>query len=359
MLLGASGLALLGAQQLQTGIGKTRVMGRFPFARYVLVSSVDTADANISLVETGDSHQAVVIDGFVAADTQPIASHYMPWMGRLPMLLHPDPKEALVICFGTGQTSNAVRREGPDRLDIVDLNRRVLELGPRIRANENVLADPRVWPIVMDGRAWMRRTKASYDVITLEPMPPNFSGVNSLYSREFYQAARSHLKPGGMIAQWLPFHLVPAYHSSSIARTFQETFPNSALWLDPLGFTGILVGTTGEEPISERLPGFERDIARDLDSAQVKRSFALGPEGLARLGELGEVITDDNQLLNHHSWLLRREKDQAPANLTIVHWATTDPPPAVPNVGELFKTMRVKPEELKPVPPFQSQGVLP
>ena len=41
----------------------------------------------------------------------------------------------------------------------------------------------------MDGRTWMRRTDKEYDVITLEPMPPTFAGVNNLYSLEFYQAA--------------------------------------------------------------------------------------------------------------------------------------------------------------------------
>lgn len=347
----AGASALLLAVTLDTGIGTKRILGRFPFPSYTLVSSVETPDASISLIETSMAYQAVVIDGFVAADTKIDSSHYMSWMGRLPMLLHPNPKSALVICFGTGQTTNAVRREGPEHLDIVDLNRRVLELGPRIRANENVLADARVRPVVMDGRAWMRRSRDRYDVITLEPMPPNFSGVNSLYSREFYQAARAHLNPGGVIAQWLPFHLVPTYHSASIAATFRETFPNSALWLDPVGFTGILVGTTGEQPIASRLWGYEREIPRDLTGAQVARAFALDAAGMERLGALGQVITDDNQLLNHHHWLLRRD-DQGQANLAIVNWCSSDPPPPDINPQVLFKKMQVKPEELLPIPPF-------
>lgn len=354
-LLAAGGATLAAALMMDTGIGKTRVLGRFPFQHYTTISSVDTPDANISLLETNGMDQHVVIDGFVAADTGAVSSHYMPWMGRLPMLLHPDPKRALVICFGTGQTTNAVRREGPEHLDVVDLNRQVLQLGPRIRANENVLADPRVRTIVMDGRAWMRRTQEQYDVITLEPMPPNFSGVNGLYDREFYQAARARLRPDGVIAQWLPFHLVPGYHSASIVRTFQETFPNSALWIDPLGFTGILVGTTAKEPIGQDLPGFRRAIPRDLDEAQVERSFILDAQGMARLGALGDVITDDNQLLNHHHWRLLRQDDQGAANVTVVDWASTDPPPTNPGAGAIFKRLHLDPKDLKPIPPFSAQ----
>lgn len=350
-VLSAGALALFVAFVMDTGIGKTRVLGRFPFKSYRTISSVDTPDANISLLRTEGGDQ-VVIDGFVAADTTLLASHYMPWMGRLPMLLHPDPKKALVICFGTGQTTNAVRREGVEQLDVVDLNRRVLELGPRIQANENVLADPRVRTIVMDGRAWMRRTTEQYDVITLEPMPPNFSGVNGLYDREFYQAARARLRKNGVIAQWLPFHLVPAYHSTSIVRTFWDSFPNSALWIDPLGFTGILVGSTSDKPVAEDLPGFRRAVPRDLDEAQVRRSFILDAPGMARLAALGDVITDDNQILNHNHWRLTRQDDQGAVNVTVVDWASSDPPPATPGAGTIFKKLRLRPEDLKPIPPY-------
>ena len=132
----------------------------------------------------------------------------MAWMGHLPMLLQDNPKQALVICFGTGQTSHAVRKENPDELDIVDINPNVFKLAHHFRSNENVINDPKVKTIVMDGRAYMRRTHKTYDVITLEPMPPSAAGVNALYSKEFYELAKQKLSANGVIAQWLPLHLV-------------------------------------------------------------------------------------------------------------------------------------------------------
>ena len=94
----------------------------------------------------------LVVDGFITASDRKNAS-YMEWMGRLPMLLHTDPRIALVICFGTGQTAHAVRDENPQQLDIVDINRLVVELAPHFDSNERVLQDPRVRRVVMDGRA--------------------------------------------------------------------------------------------------------------------------------------------------------------------------------------------------------------
>ncbi len=55
----------------------------------------DTPDGTLAVVEALDQRM-LVIDGFVAAG-EARKAHYMAWMGRLPMILAPDPKSALVI----------------------------------------------------------------------------------------------------------------------------------------------------------------------------------------------------------------------------------------------------------------------
>jgi len=220
-------------------------------------------------------------------------------MGYLPMLLSPDPRNALVICFGTGQTSNAVRKENPQYLDIVDINPRVFRLAHNFTANEGVLDDPRVSPIVMDGRAYMRRTTKTYDVITLEPMPPTFAGVNALYSQEFYRLARARLSGHGMIAQWVPFHLIGAREGASIAKTFQSVFPNAMLWIDPSSNTGILVGAKNDRGVlGTDWPGLRRvHSVHGLSEQAIRSAVLLDRNGVRAYGAFGEVITDDNQLL--------------------------------------------------------------
>ena len=234
--MAACGLAFL-ALSLDSGAGFQRVQGRVPYQEgtYKILETVEAPDSTVSTVELAGGNRVLVIDGFEAAGEREGGAFYMTWMGRLPMLMHPEPKNALVICFGTGQTVNGVRREGAEHIDVVDISATVFTMADYFPANENVLADPRVEPHVMDGRAWLRRTRKKYDIITLEPMPPNYAGVNNLYSKEFYALCYERLNEGGIVAQWLPFQLVPTYHSASIATTFQATFPNSGLWLDPRG----------------------------------------------------------------------------------------------------------------------------
>jgi spermidine synthase len=283
----------------ESGIGRDRVQGNFNSPVTRVLAFDEGPNSSVAVAETKRDGRMLVIDGFVATG-QSIGTHYMAWMGRLPMVLHPNPRSALVICFGTGQTANAVRSEGPASLDVVELDPAVLRMAPLFTANQRVLDDPRVHPIVMDGRAWLRRTDHRYDVITLEPMPPNFAGVNSLYSREFYELAAARLNPQGLITQWVPFHLLSVHDALSIAATFQEIFPDALLWIDPNGGTGILVGrkSGGVAPIGQEWPGLARSgISRDMSPAEVRSRVALAPSDLARYARAGEIITDDNQLL--------------------------------------------------------------
>jgi hypothetical protein len=151
----------------------------------------------------------------------------------------------------------------------------------------------------MDGRAFIRRTDNTYDVITLEPMAPTFAGVNALYSREFYAQSRAKLTDDGVIAQWLPFHLVPPYLGASIVRTFQDVFPNAVLWVDPQSGTGIILGSKNDgTDMSRHWPGLEREkVMRILPEDGIRKGIALNAAELKLYGDYGAVITDDNQLL--------------------------------------------------------------
>lgn len=294
-------LGLLIAVTFESGIGRTSLRGNFPAK---ILEFYEGPESTVAAVEYESKRRGLIIDGVQAAVQYggfqgKSSDRYMAWMGHLPMLLHPDPKTALVICFGTGQTANAVRRENPDSVDIVDINPRVIKLAHNFDTNQNVLGDPKVRVTIMDGRAYMRRTTNFFDVITLEPMPPNFAGVNALYSREFYELARKKMTPNGMIAQWVPFHLVASPYAISIATTFRDVFPNAILWADPVSKTGILLGTADEsKELGTDWPGFKRlKMKREFSEAEVREAIVLDRKHLKNYSDRGEVISDDNQLL--------------------------------------------------------------
>jgi spermidine synthase len=247
-------------------------------------------DATVSVVQGGRSRR-LVIDGFEATGEW-AAGNYMTWMGHLPALAAHRLGNALVICFGTGQTADAVRQHRPASLDIVDLSPAVFRAAPYFESNHGVLDDPIVHARVMDGRAFLRRAVGrSYDLITLEPMAPYFAGTNNLYSREFYALMRTRLSPGGVVAQWVPFHLLSPEDMAAVVATFHEAFPYTRLWIDPMGHTGILVGSDAPWALTKSpvpLPYTDEVVAANM---------ALDYRGVALLSEVGAAITDDNQRL--------------------------------------------------------------
>jgi spermidine synthase len=295
-------LALFAAVSSSSSLGRDRIQTSHAFEDYAILAFEEGPDSTVSVVETSNGRRRLLIDGFTATSERDGAhTNYMAWMGRLPMLLHPAPARALVIAFGTGQTAAGVLAEGPERLDIVEISPAVLRMAPYFESNGGVLDDPRVHPTVMDGRAWVRRTDARYDVVTLEPMPPYFRGVNALYSVEFYARAAARMTDAGVIAQWLPFHLVTTEHALAVTRTFVEIFPDAALWVDPQGGTGILLGRRSRidgRALTETWPGLSRRASgRNLPDSVVRRSVILADAALRGYAADGRVITDSNQLL--------------------------------------------------------------
>ncbi|MET0390255.1 MAG: fused MFS/spermidine synthase, partial [Polyangiales bacterium] len=275
------------------GGARTRVQG-INSSDFGAVESVHEGPDSTVWVTRGrqDGERALVIDGFQASGEGP-GTTYMQWMGHLPALAVHPLRSALVICFGTGQTANAVRQHDPASLTLVDVNAAVFAAAPLFARNQGVLDDPRVHRVVMDGRAYLRRhPETHFDLITLEPMPPNHAGVNHLYSREFYALLDAHLTAAGSVAQWLPLHLVSPSHMRAIVGAFVQVFPHARLWVAPDG-TGVLVAA--KQPWSLATTQLKLPLPRDA----VSQHFLLDADALRALSDGHPVVTDDNQLLSY------------------------------------------------------------
>ena len=318
--------------------GRDRVIG-INGVDYEILAFRDGPDVTTSVVRNQRSTQ-LFIDGFCASGEM-AGAEYMDWMGRLPMLLHPAPGNALVICFGTGQTARGVLDENPRHLDLVDINPAVFAMAGYFKQNYDVLADPRVSTVVMDGRAWVRRTATHYDVVTLEPMPPHFAGVNALYSVEFYQAVAGRLNDGAVVAQWLPLHLLTMEHAAAIAAAFHEVFPEAILWIEPTCRTGILLGRYHRafgEDTGEFWPGFTRTaLRRRLSPAAIRAAVALDPAQFSAYAALGVPVTDDNQALAYGAGKFNNYSLANPTALNLQLIAAVKAQAVLPNASSTNK----------------------
>jgi len=276
----------------------------------VVLAHVDDVGSSLSVARHADGRHSLRIDGFEAAANSPTGdAGYMPMMSHLPLLLHPKPERVLVICFGTGATAGAVLDHPGSRVDVVDINPGVFALAPYFEAvNHGVARSPLARLVVDDGRNYLLTSEERYDVITSEPMPPRFAGVVNLYSLEYYELARERLKPGGLMVQWLPFHLVSYEESLRILATVQQVFPETTLWLHSV--TGLIVArrdrpveldvervgeALGREPLGERMAAL--GVRSPLDLAAL---HLVGPEQVRLATEHAGIISDDRPSLEFH-----------------------------------------------------------
>jgi predicted membrane-bound spermidine synthase len=147
-------------------------------------------------------------------------------IAHLPLaFLDEPPRNALVICFGMGTSFRSATTWGIP-VTAVELIPGVPSLFGYYHADSaDVLRRPGARIIIDDGRRFLRRTRETYDVITIDPPPPTEgAGTSLLYSREFYGAARPHLRAGGILQQWLPPTLEPKL-VSAVARSLKDSFP--------------------------------------------------------------------------------------------------------------------------------------
>ena len=85
--------------------------------------------------------------------------------------------------------------------------------------------------VIDDGRSYLKRSPEQYDLILLtRRLQPGLLPSSLLFSKEFYAIAKPHLRPGGILQQWIreetpppsrrlhapcktPFPYVRAFHS--------------------------------------------------------------------------------------------------------------------------------------------------
>jgi len=224
-------------------------------------------------------------------------------LAHVPLLFHPNPENIMVLGLASGMTAGEALLYPIKRMDALEINRQVVKACEIFRPwNNNCLNDPRSRIIVQDGRNHLELTKETYDVIISEPSNPWMAGLANLYTSDFFQTVRRHLKDNGIFVQWIHSYEMDWYTFSMAGRTFSEVFPNGLLMKTLTGVGDyLLVGFKGSK-------GFDPDVAiKNLRHAQNSRNMSLKDprllfhliisEDLKGLFGPGPLHTDNRPLL--------------------------------------------------------------
>jgi spermidine synthase len=228
------------------------------------------------------------------------------FLGAVGPLMHPNPRDVLVIGVGSGGTPWAAGIRPESRVRAVELVGPVLaaleEVGRRHPGSpmEQLFRDPRWHLEYGDGRRTLAREDRRYDIIEADAILPESSHSGLLYSAEFLEQVRERLAPGGLYVQWAP--------SQRSVETFASVFPHTLLLMP----VAVLVGSNEPIPFDPaRLArAFETETARehlrrgnpafaDWTALYAAPALVWGPDAPRGEPSLSDVFPRDEFYLNN------------------------------------------------------------
>ncbi len=210
-------------------------------------------------------------------NTQRVAGHFTTLTPR-------DPKKVLVIGCGAGVTAGAVSIDPRvEHLVIAEIE----PLVPRVVSehfgeyNFNVVRNPKTEVVIDDARHYLLTTHEKFDAITADLLDSWVKGTAMLYTKEFFELAKSKLNPGGAVTVWVNINeSTPAAVKSQIASFF-EVFPHGIIWGNThkgRGYDTVLLGTVEPPHFGGRMAGQvgSAGICRREEIAPGSRNFSRG-----------------------------------------------------------------------------------
>ena len=151
------------------------------------------------------------------------------------LLEHPAPRRVLLIGGGlNGGVAELLKHHSITSLDYVELDPALIQMAREYFPVQTVDTDSRVHLHFLDGRLFLAETGEKFDVIIVGVPDPQTAQLNRFYTAEFFQLARAHLEPGGLVAIQLRSSeeaISPdlAAFLQSMRRTLGEVFPYQAV----------------------------------------------------------------------------------------------------------------------------------
>jgi spermidine synthase len=172
--------------------------------------------------------------------------------------------------------------------------------------NFDVVRNPKVHIRIDDARHFVETTPEKFDAITSDPLDPWVKGAAMLYTQEFFEMAKSHLNPGGVMTLFVQLYESNTDAVKSEIATFLDVFPNGVVWgntNEGKGYDLVLYGPIESaaidvDAISARLkrPEYE-PVARSLREIGMSSAIDLFSTYAGRKVDLAGWLRDAQ--INH------------------------------------------------------------
>ncbi|MSQ10448.1 MAG: spermidine synthase [Dehalococcoidia bacterium] len=264
------------------------------FKGHTLLWYEEGIESTVSVQRHPEGYKVMYLNSREQAYDHPAPVQYHQLIAQLGMVLHPNPRDVLVIGLGGGATPGALSRFSDSHIDVVELSESVVHAAVAQfgAINNDVMNQPNVSLKVDDGRNHLLLSGKKYDVITADIIQAHHAGSGNLYSREYFSLVKSSLKEGGLFVQWVNPGLTQIY--PLVVRTIADVFPGASLM-----YSGTLVVASTGPVTQEQVEAVAR-----LRFAQPSVVDAVRDQAYFRAPGLAEVSAQGVSV-NYHASLDR------------------------------------------------------
>ena len=145
--------------------------------------------------------------------------------------------------LGLGTSAEVIARySGVEHVDVFEITQGIIDVQPLFATvNKGILQNPKVTIYQRDAFRGLLSAADKYAIVISEPSNPWVSGVDRLFSEEFYQRVKAKMLPGGVFAQWMHAYEISFETFGIVVRTFKGSFPHQRIFL--FGSDLIILGS--------------------------------------------------------------------------------------------------------------------
>lgn len=180
--------------------------------------SVRSQFQKIEVVENDYFGKVLLLDGLVQT-TEKDEFFYHEMLVHPPFVVHPSPKQVLIIGGGDGGGLKEVLRHPVQEVDFVEIDPVVIDVSKKhFPWLTPCLNDKRVNLFVMDGREYIRKKAKKFDIVIVDSSDPVGPSL-SLHQKDFFRDLRACLGPQGIVVAQVGS---PFFHLEAIAKKYQD-----------------------------------------------------------------------------------------------------------------------------------------
>ena len=181
----------------------------------------------IDVFESDEFGRFLTLDGYMML-TEKDEFIYHEMMTHVPMAVHPNVRDVLVIGAGDGGVIRELARyDSIQSIDLVEIDELVVEVCKRYLPKTACrLDDPRVSAHYEDGVRFVRSCENQYDLIIVDSTDP-FGPGEGLFTKEFYGSCYKALREDGIMVNQheSPFYKEDAAAMQQAHRRIAQSFP--------------------------------------------------------------------------------------------------------------------------------------